>query len=254
MLMISGVKTRVAVHVQDEIVPIVWVNVPEGPATHVEFCGTGFVLPGHVLVTCWHCVNAVKGSGGAYLTVSDGRWYRLEDIEQDHDGYDLATARVPIEPTFGHVLGEHEELLGTPVSSFGYPFSSVVRGDNGDFAFKKEVRLLRGYIARGFLFDHISYRPTVSYELDMRVPSGLSGAPLIFEGTKEIIGVVYGVNKVSMIEEVASVDSETGEKSPEIHRIETFGLAHHTSTLRNIRGKATGGERLCDYVARRTRQ
>jgi hypothetical protein len=88
----------------------------------------------------------------------------------------------------------------------------------------------------------------MSYELDMPAPEGLSGAPVVLHGTKAVVGVVYGHNDVALVEEHATVDDETGARSPEVLRIVSFGLAHHTHTLHELRGKATGGRPLKELV------
>jgi hypothetical protein len=81
---------------------------------------------------------------------------------------------------------------------------------------------------------------TEAYELDMPTPEGLSGAPLIRMGSKEVVGVVYCTNEVALIKQFEQVD-EDGRREPEIHRVVSFGLAHSTSSLHSLSGPATGG-------------
>ncbi len=107
---------------------------------------------------------------------------------------------------------------------------------------------LEGYITRSFYFEHLQYGVVPSYELDMPAPQRLSGAPLFSAVTGEVVGVVYGTNDVGLVEEFSSVNPETGERKPEIHRIVSFALAHYTDTLRLLTGDATQGLALAEYV------
>lgn len=101
---------------------------------------------------------------------------------------------------------------------------------------------------RSFYYEHQTYGQTPSYELDMPTPAGLSGAPLVKTGSKEVVGVIYGSNDVATIEQEASINSESGKREPEIQRIISFGLAHYTETLKNLKGAATKGLPLQQYL------
>ena len=85
----------------------------------------------------------------------------------------------------------------------------------------------------------------------MPAPDGLSGAPLIVRGSDAIVGVVYGTIDVARTEEVSAVDPETGARTPQVQRIVSFGLAHHTWALGELRGPATGGRPLADVMPSR---
>jgi hypothetical protein len=62
--------------------------------------------------------------------------------------------------------------------------------------------------------------------------------------------VIYGSNDVQKIEEFARVDPETGERTPELTRIFSFGLAHYTTSLQELVGDATDGLPLLEYIRR----
>jgi hypothetical protein len=109
------------------------------------------------------------------------------------------------------------------------------------------MRYLQGYITQAMFHEHPCYGKTMAYELDMPTPAGLSGAPLLIRNTRQIIGVVYGTNDVGQIEHYSQVD-EAGNRVPELQRIVSFGLAHHTANLLTLAGPATNGKPLGEYL------
>jgi hypothetical protein len=138
------------------------------------------------------------------------------------------------------------------VGSFGYPFTSLTE-EKPEIGRQAVIhaRSLKGYIMRRFYYESPSHEVTFSYELDMPAPGGLSGAPVVrihpVEGSREVIGVVHGNNEVATIAELESVD-EYGNRRPEVQRITSFALAHHTDSLRKRTGKATGERPLAEFL------
>ena len=114
--------------------------------------------------------------------------------------------------------------------------------------FQLNGRFLEGYVMRSFYYEHLRFGRTPSYELDMPTPAGLSGAPLVRTGSQDVIGVIYGSNDVATIEQMAQINTDTGKREPEIHRIISFGLAHYTETLRKLSGAATKGLPLYEFL------
>jgi hypothetical protein len=77
----------------------------------------------------------------------------------------------------------------------------------------------------------------------------MSGAPIVRMGSTEVIGVLYGRNDAETIEEFGSKDPDTKERlTPEIVRMTYFAAAHFTNTLKHLRGKATDGRPLIEYL------
>jgi hypothetical protein len=148
----------------------------------------------------------------------------LENISQDSNGSDLATANVRAEPGTRFQLATTRALQGADVTTFGYPFSGLKRVEPGRNIATWEPRLFKGYITRTFSFSSPQNAPAPAYELSFPAPKGLSGAPLIELGTPRVLGVVFGNNDVAIAEHLAEVDA-FGNRTPEVQRIISFGLA-----------------------------
>jgi hypothetical protein len=231
----------------DDIVPLF---VVEGqPAQPLAFVGTGFLLKPGVLVTCWHCVRDQLSAGQNYAAIKevDGVWKALHlvNLGQDANGSDLATAMVALRPRLEFGLGE-PVLAGTDVVTVGYPLTESPTELRPSFHLAP--RLLKGYVTRTFGFESPSFGTIPSYELDMPAPGGLSGAPVIPHGSKDVVGVVHGAYGAELIEHYSTID-ETGTRVPEIRKVFSFGLAHHTETLRALSGPATFGLPLHEFVS-----
>jgi hypothetical protein len=239
-----------------DILPIFAVTLPEAGQRLTSFHGTGFLIGKQVFVSCWHCLAKSLPDDQFYaalVRINGGyRAVALNEPEQDRHGTDLATARVALKPELGLALAQQDAPDLVDVWSFGYPFTSLTeeKPEIGRQAVI-QARSLKGYIMRRFYYESPSDEVIFSYELDMPAPRGLSGAPVMrihpARGAKEVIGVVHGNNEVATIAEVESVD-EYGNRRPEIQRITSFALAHHTDSLRNLTGKATGGQPLAEFL------
>lgn len=224
----------------------------------LAFCGTGFLISSELFVTCWHCVSETLPPDQSYCVAieeDEGSFksWQLHDLAQDGNGSDLATARLRIasslQPSTQLRLAKEPALLGTNVLSYGYPYTDVTHDSDGNPRFELRARCLKGYISRAAPYERPGFGSVASYEVDMPAPKGLSGSPLIREGSMEVIGVVYGECETATIEEFARVDPNTGEREPEVQRLVSFCLAHYTDTLRNLRGTATEGRTLADFLA-----
>ena len=240
----------------NEILPIFLgvLDSAGGPPKPIEHLGTGFLIAPRIFVTCAHCVPLGLDENQVLITMfldPTGRWVvlALTDVSHDPDGNDLATARIECDPTFRLVLSAVSLPAGEPVWSFGFPLLDVERLPTGDLAFTISPRYLRGHVTRPFYYRRYGpEREVMSYELNMPTPEGLSGAPVMLHDSKAVVGVVYGHNDVALVEQYATVDEETGARQSEVQRIVSFGLAHHTETLHDLRGLATGGRPLKELV------
>jgi hypothetical protein len=221
------------------------------PGKPLAAMGTGFLIGERLLVTCWHCVPPGPAEGQYYAAVewvgSGYRPWELTTISQV-PGRDIATATVDLVPQVPLRLTRDLAGAGTDVYTFGYPLPSVERRDDGDLKFGIAGRYLQGYVTRGFDHPESAYGVTPAYELDMPAPAGLSGAPLLTQGTADVVGIVFGSNDLETVDSFKRVDPETGETHPEVRRVVSFGLAHHTRTLWDVKGTATGGQTLRDLL------
>jgi len=221
----------------------------------VAFLGTSFVAAPGVLVTCWHCVEGAVQAGLKICVVavqSPGLpLVAVRDVAQDASGADLATARVAVTPA--GPLPRLGDPISTPtdVCTWGFPWTNLARRSLDDpGTYPLTPRYLKGYVTRYFTHEHGRFGLARSYEIDMPAPDGLSGAPLIPVGSDAVAGVIYSNLDVTRTEEAATVDAETGKRTPEVQRIVSFALAHHTWTLAELRGPATDGRPLRDLMAR----
>jgi len=100
-------------------------------------------------------------------------------------------------------------------------------------------RYLEGYVTRTFVYPEGPGGPSPAHELDIQVPGGLSGAPVFFQGTDAILGVVFHAHEVETVETFSSVVAVTGKREPEIVRVIYFGLAYPLDTILELRGPVT---------------
>lgn len=122
--------------------------------------------------------------------------------------------------------------MGERVETYGYPFPLAVPDqDYPDYkALTFDPVFFRGYVMR-LRRDESTGFPVM--DLDMLCPRGLSGAPVISEDRREVIGVAFQEQTTTMYGSTV-----------------TFGRAHHLDLLRAARGAATSGRALADHLQR----
>lgn len=213
-----------------------------------------------LLVTCWHCVRDEIPAGCMYAAVlqkesGEVSVVPLKNISRDTASQaDLATANLSWSPKPMLRLASHGVPAGTAVFAVGHAQTEVTRGSTGGLVLRFQPQFLQGYVTRDLRFTHPLDGEVLSYELDMPTPPGLSGAPLVRVGTTEVLGVIYGTNDYERTVQFAHVDEVTRERQPDIIRVVSFGLAHHTITLRRLAGIATKGRPLWEYLRAPLRQ
>lgn len=246
-----------------DVLPILVVTGDEQDPDVKSFMGTGFVLGKDVLVTCHHCVAAPLNEGDRYVVaipmdyvtiLSDTELVgpygigELTNISQDPTSLDLVTATAPFSSQLLNLASDGLNL-GEDVFTYGYPFTQDSPHPVAGRSIVFNGRYLEGYHTAYYQNDVPGYPMTTTYELDMPAPRGLSGAPVVRRGSSgQVVGVVYGTKDIGTIEEFSRVDEATGKRTPELQRMTTFAVAHHLEALRNLRGPATDGHSLGDYL------
>jgi hypothetical protein len=140
--------------VDRDFVPIV-VAKASNPIDVVSMCGSGFILPGNLLITCWHCVRGSLKPGEYYaaaIKFDSSPWEarKLDNISQDPDGKDLAIANIDYTPEVGFELIDKDLNCGESVWTYGYPLTQVNPRPNGGNSFLIAPRYLQGYVMRAF--------------------------------------------------------------------------------------------------------
>ncbi len=248
--------------IRRDVLPIVVVP-REGYPIPKGYKGTGFLLGKGVFVTCHHCVADPVSEEETYAVAlpidyapelrnktPDAQYFvsTLHDVEQDSTGLDLAIAQVGFDSVGLHLAQEGIRTIGEDVRTYGYPLTEDLPHSGEGRALSFRGRYLKGYSTCNYLDDVPVYGPTLTEELDLPAPRGLSGAPVIRTDSLEVIGVVYGTKDYGTIEEFSRVDEATGERTPELQRITTFAVAHMFDSLYNLSGNATEGMHLGRYL------
>jgi len=197
--------------------------------------GSGFLIRSGIFVTCRHCLPDLpdgqrlavcrKNASGGYDALP------LSMIEADSRGHDLATARVQLEADEEWPLYQGVMVAGMGCWSFGYPLPEIRPETGQPTTFVLAPRFVRGYVMRRFMGANIGGTAFPCGEVDMTAPPGLSGAPIVFDGSDQILGVYFRRHTIKVADE---------EPAP----LYTFALAYDNEILAGLRGSATGGKTL----------
>lgn len=225
-----------------------------GAFVPTDFVGTGFLISADLLMTCRHVVS----SEGTYIAASRNPgggygYHTLTEITPSPDGHDLAIAKIdpPAPPPFSLSLAPMAPAIGEDVWTYGYPFTINLGTETEAPRFQLAGRYMQSYITRIIHLSHMGHENIPTIEIGMAAPQGLSGAPIVRFQSREVVGVVYGNASVATIEEVSSVDPQTGVRTPEVQRVMSFGLCHDIESLWNFRSPLTGGQDLRAFLSRR---
>jgi hypothetical protein len=210
--------------------PVVrYTQVGGSAAGPTAVAGSAFTFGEGTLVTCWHCVKQPLGPDEFYgIAVRRGgiespyEFCSIDNLERDHNGADLALGHIDWMPGRSLTLANDPVQWGERVETYGYPFPLAVPDQAyPDYkALHCYSRFLRGYVTR--LARDEAERPVI--DLDMPCPPGLSGAPVIRDDRRDVIGVIFEEQTTTMYE-----------------RTVIFGRAHHLDVLRSARAAVTGG-------------
>lgn len=177
--------------------------LPIGLGVH-NLLGTAFAINNSIFITAGHCLPREINQ---YLCVGiefDGQYIpafvkQYEIIEE----LDLGIIELHKPANIKSILWKNDRVHdGTLVSASGYAYGM----DSINHALFN--RTFMGYTVSSKHNFRFKERKVMSYELSFVCPKGLSGAPVIEEGSGAIIGIVHGNSDVSI---------ETGSWKEEIH-------------------------------------
>jgi Trypsin-like peptidase domain len=232
-------------HAQDEttltehhILPILRYRTDSAGSHTIAEAGTAFTFGEGTVVTCWHCVARPAGPDEAYGVAvrrddisAPYEFCSIDDLGRDENGADLALGRIDWTPGQALTLATESAAWGERVETYGYPFSIVVPDQT--FSDYKSVTFspvfLRGYVTQ--VVPNLKARPAM--HLDMLSPPGLSGAPIIREDGRDVLGVLVGDRNIQL----------GGESF-------RFGEALLLDALRSARSTATDHRPLAEHLER----
>jgi len=218
------------VNASQVVLPVVATD--QGVRRTLGVYGTGFLLRSGVFVTCRHCLPDLPADqrlAVARRTDSGGYdAYPLSQIEPDVRGHDLATARVELQAAEEWPLYQGIMVAGMSCWSFGYPLPELRPEPGGPTAYAITPRFVRGYVMRRYNGASAGGDTFPCAELDMTAPPGLSGAPIVYEGSDQILGVYFRRRTTKVPDE---------DPAP----LYTFSLAYDNEILAGLKGQATGG-------------
>jgi len=229
--------------IHELIVPIFKTGKDTNDISKYVYLGTGFMLRDNILLTCWHCIKDIKIKEDEQISAvivkedgSDHKVFQLGHYEQDLNKTDICVMAHPFKAS-EYLLKLPKNIdypFGTTIWTYGYPETTKIYGKDKLLV---PPQFFRGYITRTLEFKgYEEFKDIASYEINIPFPKGLSGAPICTE-QMEVIGIVYGTNDIATIEEYSESKKEDGnvELVYEKQRIQSYGLAHHTTTILNIK-------------------
>ena len=213
-----------------------------------SFRGTGFLIGQNIFVTCWRCVRDTLHGKQRYAVIfKEGSGYSIHNllnIEQHSEGLDLAIAQIDLSYGQGLRVCASEALPGDEVIAYGYsPGEGVFAGEQISTSLLNP-RLMHGHITRSFHYSCPGFVQTYTYELDMPIPNGIYGAPVIKQATNEVVGVVFGVLDIPKAENPQGTGKGIRSGAARDKKMMTLGLAHHTDNLHTLRGIPTSSKHV----------
>lgn len=184
------------------------------------FVGTGFGIQRRGLIlTASHVIGSVTESAKVYLQLKNGECVPATHMEQ-HPDSDIAALmfeadQVPSHFELGKPPRDHPNfLLGTEVSSYGYPYRDEPGGRK-----TLEPRLNHGRIQRHFRHEWSNPRRHYhAFELSFPVLPGQSGSPVFLDHSiNSVIAVLTTSFESSVVLDSVEEHKDGGDK--EIHMI-----------------------------------
>ena len=213
----------------------------------VRFAGTGFGIQRRGLVlTASHVVRGATKPEEVYLKVKSRSFIQASHIEH-HPEADIAALLFPADqaPSFLSLgeppRGDPEFLLGTEVSSYGYPYRDEPNGRK-----TLEPRLMHGRIQRHFQHEWSNPRRLYhAFELSFPALPGQSGSPVFLDHAVDSVIAVLTENFESSVV-IDSYEEHEGDGSRATHKISkifSYGVGVRC-------GATTTGYETCKAAAR----
>jgi hypothetical protein len=199
--------------------------------------GSSWLARSGLVVTCRHCIPDVPEGQRLAVTRKNSRGgydaFPLSNVQPDPRGFDLVTASADLDAE-DQAWPLYPELAqaGMAVWTYGYPLTDWRPETDGTRTFQMYPRYLQGYVTRRFIGDPPTHPRT---ELDMHCPPGISGAPLVYGGSDQVIGIIYGRTTVKVPDE---------DPAPLYH----FGLAFDREILGGLVGSAARDRPLSEIM------
>lgn len=213
----------------------------------VSFRGTGFLVAPNIFITCWQCVGDTLHEKQRYaVMLKEGSGYSIHNllnIERHSEGLDLAIAQIDL-ACEGLRISAREALPGEEVIVYGYSPGEGVFAEGQISISRLNPRLIHGHITRLFYYSHPGFVQTYTYELNMSVPNGIYGAPVMKPATNEVVGVIFGVLDIPKAGRPQGIDNGIRSTAAKEKQMMTLGLAHHTDNLQNFQGIQTRVEQV----------
>lgn len=192
-----------------------------------RFIGTSTLVDGKLFI-CKHYINQKELNNNGYLVVQvvheKENWIPKEVwLHPKYDiGYILLDKKLPNNQ---FSFSRHEVYYGKPVETIGYVLDPTEHS-----AKNLDVICLVGNIVK--LSKSSSTESPHICEVSFTSINGMSGSPLIYSGTKEIAGILYG-NGESHITVYSSMVYEEKEfkYSEKTNRIIERGLFHSSNDI-----------------------
>lgn len=212
------------INLNESIFPLYLFGKENGVITDIkEYLGTGFYIPSVGIITCNHCINLKPEQQDKNKYAIGIPFQNPETLVREKviclsdpllfEEIDTAVYYGITLPNVSHPLSVPSEecvMLGTHIWTVGFPGSDQLN---------LVQRTFQGYIQRHYKRNNDQY-----IEVNLHVPAGLSGSPIIEYGTNRVLGILQGAVDMGITEEFASID-ESGKKTPEILKIYTYGVA-----------------------------
>ena len=197
--------------------------------------GSAFLIRSGVVVTCKHCLPTLPLGQRLAVCRSNGHGgydpFPLSMVEVDARGHDLATAHVDLAAEEEWPLYQGVMVPGMRCWSFGYPLPETRPAPGQAPTYAIAPRFVRGSVMRRFNGAFVDGKAFPCGELDMTAPPGLSGAPIVFEGSDHILGVYYFRHTCKVPDE---------DPAPLYH----FARAYDNEVLSGLKGAATNGKSI----------